>query len=782
MAKNMRQKVVEEILATEATYLRQLEILDKFFVQPSREKGILPPTVHHTVFGGLVALQEVSRELYQALLPGKDAKEEEEKDVGQIFLQLAPFLKAYSTYVKNYQGALDMLMECEGRISSVRQWVEATEGRPEVQTKLPALLITPVQRIPRYLLLLSQLLHHTPPHHPHQHSIAKAVEEVEGVARFVDGSISEAENYQRVLMIQRALKGGRPTIMAPGRWLVKEGLLHKMARNGSSSHPRLFFLFSDVLMYTKLPPGASPLTHTHRDITTTAPPPPPPPTPQPPPASPSTATSDYRPNSLDFCCVLPLRHCVVIPLLGSGARELFRIKCESEDLLLYSSEEAGGGGGEWVAALKKAVEQAVRKRRTLRKDSTSRKPIRRQDLKRAGVENHPASTSTTTTTTTTTSTSTSTKSPCPSLVKILHHLPPSCASWLSPKRWKSGTNPTTTTTTITTTATTTTTITTATSPLSSIVKSPKSTNLSTCRSPFSSSTKSEKLSSTSYASTSSYSYSTPTRLVSTNASLPSTSYKPNVAVSSTSSTFSTSFTPNRSVFTNVSLPSTSCEPKIIISSTSSTPYSSSSTFSISSTQSTPTRHVHTNAALPSTSYEPKIINSSTSSTPYSFSSTYSTYSTPPKHASTPAANSTTIAISSTLNTANITSSSSTYSTFSTFSPPRPVSTTTITTLSSTSTKSLKIASPTTSTVSTFSTRPVSTPADYFTSTSSSSPYFNPYSSTSPPFSTLFPSSPSSTSSSTSNHTKRGKRPRDLPQSGEDRRKRIRRPFSLLQSP
>ncbi|KAK8379262.1 hypothetical protein O3P69_019249 [Scylla paramamosain] len=613
MAKNMRQKVVEEILATEATYLRQLEILDKFFVQPSREKGILPPTVHHTVFGGLVALQEVSRELYQALLPGKDAK----GGGGE---------GSYSTYVKNYQGALDMLMECEGRISSVRQWVEATEGRPEVQTKLPALLITPVQRIPRYLLLLSQLLHHTPPHHPHQHSIAKAVEEVEGVARFVDGSISEAENYQRVLMIQRALKGGRPTIMAPGRWLVKEGLLHKMARNGSSSHPRLFFLFSDVLMYTKLPPGASPLTHTHRDITTTAPPPPPPPTPPPPPASPSTATSDYRPNSLDFCCVLPLRHCVVIPLLGSGARELFRIKCESEDLLLYSSEEAGGGGGEWVAALKKAVEQAVRKRRTLRKDSTSRKPIRRQDLKRAGVENHPASTSTTTTTTT--STSTSTKSPCPSLVKILHHLPPSCASWLSPKR-----------------------------------------------------------------------------------------------------------------------------------------------------------HVHTNAALPSTSYEPKIINSSTSSTPYSFSSTYSTYSTPPKHASTPAANSTTIAISSTLNTANITSSSSTYSTFSTFSPPRPVSTTTITTLSSTSTKSLKIASPTTSTVSTFSTRPVSTPADYFsTSTSSSSPYFNPYSSTSPPFSTLFLSSPSSTSSSTSNHAKRGKRPRDLAQSGEDGRKRIRRPFSLLQSP
>ena len=37
------------------------------------------------------------------------------------------------------------------------------ETRPEVGNKLTALLITPIQRIPRYKLLLQEVLRHTSP-------------------------------------------------------------------------------------------------------------------------------------------------------------------------------------------------------------------------------------------------------------------------------------------------------------------------------------------------------------------------------------------------------------------------------------------------------------------------------------------------------------------------------------------------------------------------------------------------------------------------------------------
>lgn len=56
-----------------------------------------------------------------------------------------------------------------------------------------------------------------------------AVGEVGEVAEHIDRSVSRAENFQRTFMIQRALKHGQPPIVAPGRHLVKEGVLHKVS-------------------------------------------------------------------------------------------------------------------------------------------------------------------------------------------------------------------------------------------------------------------------------------------------------------------------------------------------------------------------------------------------------------------------------------------------------------------------------------------------------------------------------------------------------------------------
>ncbi|KAK3855102.1 hypothetical protein Pcinc_038478 [Petrolisthes cinctipes] len=358
MSETLRSKVLREIVSTEDTYLQQLHTLDKFFVQPSQEKKLFPSHIHTTIFGELATLRHMNQELRNAL--GSEGQ-----DVGAAFLRLAPFLKAYSSYAKNYQQAINLLLEWEGRSSKVRSWLAGTESRPEVGAKLPALLITPVQRIPRYRLLLGQLLKHTPTDHPHYDNIARAVGEVGEVAEHIDRSVSRAENLQRILMIQRALKHGQPPIVAPGRHLVKEGVLHKVSRNGNNSQPRLFFLFTDVLLYTKLPAvNFSPNPTSRSGI--------------------EVLEGEYKPGSLECCCLLPLRHCSILPVLGSGTRGLFRLKCEGEDMLLYSCEDSSGR--EWVTVLSEAVQQAVDKRKTLRKDSSSRRPLRRPALRKFTIK------------------------------------------------------------------------------------------------------------------------------------------------------------------------------------------------------------------------------------------------------------------------------------------------------------------------------------------------------------------------------------------------------------
>lgn len=49
--------------------------------------------------------------------------------------------------------------------TAFKSFITGQETRPEVGRKLPSLLITPIQRVPRYKLLLQEVLQHTPNKH-----------------------------------------------------------------------------------------------------------------------------------------------------------------------------------------------------------------------------------------------------------------------------------------------------------------------------------------------------------------------------------------------------------------------------------------------------------------------------------------------------------------------------------------------------------------------------------------------------------------------------------------
>ena len=66
---------------------------------------------------------------------------------------------------------------------------------------LPSYLILPIQRIPRYSLLLSQLLKVTPNNHPDRDLIEKAKDLVENVATNLDKTIKEFNDAGVLLKI-----------------------------------------------------------------------------------------------------------------------------------------------------------------------------------------------------------------------------------------------------------------------------------------------------------------------------------------------------------------------------------------------------------------------------------------------------------------------------------------------------------------------------------------------------------------------------------------------------
>ena len=86
--------------------------------------------------------RQVNKELLTAMEQSTD-------QIGKVFLELAPYLKFYSTYANDFESAIKLIEEWKEKHKGVRTLVANAETRPEVQKKLNSLLITPIQRVPR---------------------------------------------------------------------------------------------------------------------------------------------------------------------------------------------------------------------------------------------------------------------------------------------------------------------------------------------------------------------------------------------------------------------------------------------------------------------------------------------------------------------------------------------------------------------------------------------------------------------------------------------------------
>lgn len=214
------------------------------------------------------------------------------------------------------------------------------ESRPEVQSKLSSLLIAPIQRIPRYRLLLKQVLDYTSPVDADYLALKSALEMIEEAAKRINRLVEEEEHSQSMLQLQRCLVNQQPSLIKPGRRIIKQGLLNKMSQNGTHSYKRYFVLMSDIIMYCKVK-GSDPKVA----------------------------------NSLVCSAILPLSKCKITEILNKGS---FRIDCQEEELTLY--HESLAESEHWATTIKATIKRYTENRLTLRKENTIRRPVKRKHL------------------------------------------------------------------------------------------------------------------------------------------------------------------------------------------------------------------------------------------------------------------------------------------------------------------------------------------------------------------------------------------------------------------
>ncbi|KAM4711881.1 rho guanine nucleotide exchange factor 39 isoform 2-T3 [Anableps anableps] len=244
-----RSRATKELVQTEQHYCQQLELVTTFFVEILKAKGTLKEDVREGIFSSIKSILSMNQSLLVHLENGY---------IGRGLEQFCSHLHHYNTYVDNISTANKMLGIHLKKNKAFRRFKKLQEARPQFSNqKLEDLLQMPVQRINQYKHFLQDLAANTSPDHPEFEQLSRAVDAVCEVSQRIQDNAQCHENHLQLCRVQKLLKGRKTRVLAPGRWFIREGWLKIVPPKGSEAKPKMFFLFSDLLLEAR---GCSPLS------------------------------------------------------------------------------------------------------------------------------------------------------------------------------------------------------------------------------------------------------------------------------------------------------------------------------------------------------------------------------------------------------------------------------------------------------------------------------------------------------------------------------------------
>ncbi|XP_034382591.1 FYVE, RhoGEF and PH domain-containing protein 6 isoform X2 [Cyclopterus lumpus] len=251
-----RKKVVhiaQEIMSSEKVFVDVLKLLHIDFrdavAKATRQNGkpVVDERILSQILYYLPQLYQLNRDLLREL-EERVAHWSDHQRLSDIFVQKGPYLKMYSTYIRQFDNNVALLDEQCRKNAAFAAVVREFEMSPRCASlALKHYLLKPVQRIPQYQLLLTDYLKNLPEDSEDYKDTQAALSIVKEVANHANDIMKQGDNFQKLMQIQYSLNGHHE-IVQPGRVFLKEGTLMKLSRK--IMQPRMFFLFNDALMYT----------------------------------------------------------------------------------------------------------------------------------------------------------------------------------------------------------------------------------------------------------------------------------------------------------------------------------------------------------------------------------------------------------------------------------------------------------------------------------------------------------------------------------------------------
>ncbi|XP_059091707.1 uncharacterized protein LOC131887187 isoform X2 [Tigriopus californicus] len=247
--------IAMELLTTEEQYVQILHLIDQVFHfqvdQENRSQNLFPPETIPQMFANIKSIYQFHEEFLLPQLRERMAEwdtSDHQQRIGDIIVKFSPFFKMYTEYVKNFDNAISTINNLYQKNSKFASIMDKIHAMPECRSlSLQHHMLTPVQRIPRYEMLLKGYLHKLPQDSPDRENAEKALHLVSTAATHANEAMRRIEKFKQLLEVQESL-GGTVDLVSPTRELVKEGKMVKISARSGDHQDRYIFLFSDIIL------------------------------------------------------------------------------------------------------------------------------------------------------------------------------------------------------------------------------------------------------------------------------------------------------------------------------------------------------------------------------------------------------------------------------------------------------------------------------------------------------------------------------------------------------
>ncbi|XP_077496772.1 FYVE, RhoGEF and PH domain-containing protein 2-like isoform X2 [Amblyomma americanum] len=245
-------RVAEELLSTERTYVEVLELLDQTLAfrldQENRAHSMVPQATVAAIFAPLKPLFRLHHDFLLPRLQERLDAWDRDPRIGDVMKDFAPFLKMYAEYVKNFDQSVQLLATCYAKHPRFAAVVDEIHAMPECKNlTVQHHMLTPVQRVPRYQLLLKEYLKKLPEGSLDKDDTERALELVSKAADHANQAMKKIDQFKQLLEIQE-LVGGAVDLVSPTRELLRQGKVTKISARSGDQLERYLFVFTDLVL------------------------------------------------------------------------------------------------------------------------------------------------------------------------------------------------------------------------------------------------------------------------------------------------------------------------------------------------------------------------------------------------------------------------------------------------------------------------------------------------------------------------------------------------------